>query len=288
VTDRQYDWVGSFLLVISLSAYALALTMSRGGSVLARISLLVGAGLGATLFWRTEMRAAAPLVPVATLRDPMLRSSLVASALVATVMMATLVIGPFYLSRALGLGPARVGLAMSVGPLITALCGVPAGRMVDRMGAARMTLSGLVAIVAGTLLLSSLPAAWGVMGYVVPLGIATAGYAVFQTANNAEVMANALEGQRGVIAGLFNLARNLGLITGASAMGAVFAIATHATDISNAAPAAVISGMRLTYLVGAALIVGATVAAASAQRFARPRAPATFAARDGLAVRDSM
>ena len=43
------------------------------------------------------------------------------SALVSTVIMATLVVGPFYLSRALGLDAARVGLVLSVGPLVAAL-----------------------------------------------------------------------------------------------------------------------------------------------------------------------
>ena len=60
------------------------------------------------------------------------------SALVSTVMMATLVVGPFYLSRALGLATALVGLVLSVGPLVAALTGVPAGRIADRFGAQRL------------------------------------------------------------------------------------------------------------------------------------------------------
>ena len=66
------------------------------------------------------------------------------SALVATVLMATLVVGPFYLSRALGLDAALVGIILSVGPLVVALTGVPAGRIVDRIGAQRMTIVGLI------------------------------------------------------------------------------------------------------------------------------------------------
>ena len=63
---------------------------------------------------------------------PVLSASLAMSALVSTVMMATLVVGPFYLSRALGLDAALVGLVLSVGPLVAALTGVPAGRIADR------------------------------------------------------------------------------------------------------------------------------------------------------------
>ena len=63
--------------------------------------------------------------------------------------------------------------------------------------------------------------------------------------------------QRGVISGMLNLARNLGLITGASVMGAVFALASAMIDITTARPEAVATGMRITFAVAAMLIVGA-------------------------------
>ena len=97
-----------------------------------------------------EARAASPLIRLAMLRDPALSAGLATSALVSTVMMATLVVGPFYLSRALGLDAALVGLVLSVGPLVAALTGVPAGRLVDRFGAQRMAIVGLGAMAAGS------------------------------------------------------------------------------------------------------------------------------------------
>src|SRR5271163_717178 len=84
------------------------------------------------------------------LRMPVLGARLSMSTLVATVMMATLVVGPFYLSRALGLDADLVGLVLSVGPLVAALTGVPAGRSVDRFGAQRITIVGLIAMAALT------------------------------------------------------------------------------------------------------------------------------------------
>ena len=53
-----------------------------------------------------ETRAASPLIQLAMFRDPALSAGLAMSTLVSTVMMATLVVGPFYLSRALGLDAA--------------------------------------------------------------------------------------------------------------------------------------------------------------------------------------
>jgi MFS family permease len=215
---------------------------------------------------RTERRAAAPLVRLETLRNPALGASLAMSAIVATVMMATLIVGPFYLSVSLGLDAALVGLAVSAGPIVAALTGVPAGRLADRFGARRVAIAGLGGIAAGSLVLAALPATFGVAGYVGPILAVTAGYALFQTANNTAVMADVGPEQRGVVSGMLNLSRNLGLVTGASVMGAVFALASGTAGAAR--PDAVASGMRITFAVAAALIAIA-LAIAFANRAAR-------------------
>ena len=75
------------------------------------------------------------------------------------------------------------------------------------------------------------------------------------TANYTAVMTHIDADQRGVISGLLNLSRNLGLITGAAVMGAVFAFGTASPDIIVAPPAAVAAGMRLAFTVAAVLVI---------------------------------
>jgi len=254
VDQQGVDVMGTLLLALTLAAYALAMTLGRGQMGMLNLILLLAAGLGAGLFVLVEARAASPLIRLAMLRDPVLKASLGMSGLVATVMMATLVVGPFYLSRALGLEAARVGLALSVGPLVAALMGMPAGRLTDRYGALRMTVLGLGGMAAGAVTLSLTPSTLGVGGYIVPIAVITAGYALFQAANNTAVMADIRAEQRGVISGMLNLSRNLGLITGAAGMGAVFAAAAATSEIATAQPEAVAAGMRVTFAVAAGLI----------------------------------
>ncbi|RUV42169.1 MFS transporter, partial [Mesorhizobium sp. M5C.F.Ca.IN.020.29.1.1] len=142
-TDRAgFDVVGTLLLALALGAYALAMTFGRGSFGPLNMALSVAAVFGAGFFVLVEARVASPLIRLAAFRNATLSTSLATSALVATVMMATLVVGPFYLSRALGLDAALVGVVMSVGPLVAALTGVPAGRIADRFGAGRMTIIG--------------------------------------------------------------------------------------------------------------------------------------------------
>ncbi|MDB5801280.1 MAG: major facilitator superfamily 1 [Rhodocyclales bacterium] len=272
-TDRiGFDKLGTLLLALTLAAYALAMTVNKGSFDPLNIALLLAAALGVGLFVLAEKNAegrnSAPLIRPAMFRDRVLSASLAMSALVSTVMMATLVVGPFYLSRALGLNTAVVGLVLSAGPLVAALTGVPAGRIADRFGAQRITLIGLAGMAVGAFVLSMLPITLGIPGYITPLAIITASYALFQTANNTAVMADVSPGQRGVISGMLNLSRNLGLITGASVMGAVFALAAATSDISTAQPAAVANGMRITFAVATALIVVALAIALASRRSA--------------------
>ena len=132
-----------------------------------------------------------------------------------------------------------------------------------------MTLVGLIGIAAGSFMLSMLPATLGIPAYIAPIVVITVGYALFQTANNTAVMTDIRPDQRGVISGMLNLSRNLGLITGASVMGAVFALAAATIDIKSARPEAVATGMWITFAVAAVLIVVALAIASVSHALSR-------------------
>ena len=190
---------------------------------------------------------------LASIVDRRLAASLAMSVIVATVMMATLIVGPFYLSQGLALGAAQVGLAMSAGPFAAAVAGVPAGRLVDRFGPHRITRIGLAGMTAGLLALAAAPRSFGVAGYIAAIAVVTVHYALFQTANNSSVMKAAPSESRGVLSGLLSLSRNLGLVAGASAMGAIFAFASSGSDVA--------AGMRTTFVVAAFLALAALAVA---------------------------
>lgn len=227
-------------------------------------------GLLAFALVSTQLRSparkpAAPLLRLHLFRDTALKASLFANWLVSTVAMTNLVVGPFYLSYGMKLEPGTVGVVLSVGPSVSALAGFPAGRLVDRFGPHRMTLAGLFGIALGDILLSRMPLSWGMVGFVLPMVMITASYALFQAANNTAVMQNLDPSVRGVISGTLSLSRNLGLTTGACLMGAVFAMAAGTSDISAASPNAVSAGMRGAYSVAATLMFSALLIVALAQ-----------------------
>lgn len=179
--------------------------------------------------------------PAATLSPRMPVAGLTMNILVTAVIMATLVVGPFYLAGTLALDAAAIGLVMACGPIVSVLTGVPAGRLVDRLGTHRITIAGLGGMVCGATGLAALPPSLGVAGYIAPLLVLTAGYALFQAANNTAVMARAADEQRGAVAGMLTLSRNLGLVSGNVVMGMAFTL----------------GGMRLSFAFGALLILAA-------------------------------
>ncbi|MEP0155400.1 MFS transporter [Pseudophaeobacter sp.] len=252
---RAMGWLGT------MSAIGTALGPSLGGVLIGWVGWhaiflvlvpvgLLAAGLALRLLPAVAPIGTTPRLNLSALGEGGVVAGLTANFLVANVMMATLVVGPFYLAVALGLQEAIVGLVMSVGPVLSICTGVPSGRLVDSWGGQRVLTLGLGTLAAGALSLSVLPATFGVVGYIAAIAILTPGYQMFQSANNVMVMADVSTDQRGAVSGLLGLSRNIGLISGASVMGAVFSAGVGSTAIEEAAEAAIVDGLRITFMLG--------------------------------------
>ena len=251
-TQVAFDFAGMLLLALSFGAFALSTTLGGAHPWWVSAALTALSVVGVAVFVFVERRTASPLVRLELLTEHGLGAALLALGLVSAIMMTTLIVGPFYLSDALGLGPVQTGLVMSIGPGIAALVGLPAGRLVDFAGSAKVMTSGLAGVTTGACLMTVLPGWFGLAGYIGGLALITAGYGLFQAANNTSVMAGARTDQRGLVSGLLGLCRNLGLIAGASLMGAVFATARHGLGRPEVAPGSG-SGLQVTFAVATAL-----------------------------------
>ena len=257
----RFDIRGTLILSISLAVFSLAMTVGEGRFDGYNVGLMAIAGLSVVLFVYSQKQVPSPLIQLTAFRNKVLSSGLIMNAIVATIMMSTLVVGPFYLSLTLGLSASFVGLVMSVGPVLSALSGVPAGRIVDRFGATSMVLVGLVLVATGSFALSQLPELIGVVGYIATLALLTPGYQLFQAANNTAVVLSASDDTQGVVSGMLGLSRNLGLIMGSSAMGAIFVMASGTSDIALADSLSVADGFQTAFRFAGGLAVVALVIA---------------------------
>lgn len=241
------DRIGTLLLAATLGAYALAMTFGRQGVTPLTLGLLVATGGGAVLFRAQQRRTLSPLLRLDLLHTPAVRTGTLLSLLVSVVVMTALVAGPFVLPGAFDLPPGTVGLVVAVGPITTALAGLPAGLAVDRFGPRTIIRIGLLGLLAGTGLLSVLPASAGAVGYALCLAVLTGGYALFQAANSTGTMAASPPDHRGVISALLTLSRNLGLTTGAALPGLIL------SGSLLSAPSA-LAGLHATFRVTAAVV----------------------------------
>lgn len=252
---KELDLLGILVLVIALCAYALATSGNATDILIHPMVLFAVALMAFALFVIVENRASSPLVPMMLLRDRRTCIGFVMNMIVGTVMMSTLVVGPFFLAFSLGLDVTLIGLVLAVGPAVSALSGVPAGRFTDRIGANRAVAIGLLQAVFGLLCLALLPRYSGVGGYVVALVVLTPAFQLFLAANNTLVLRDSDKEQRGRLSGLLGLSRNLGLMTGASAMPTLFVGFLGKGNIGDASVEDVAYAFSLTFVVAASLAV---------------------------------
>jgi MFS family permease len=129
---------------------------------------------------------------------------------------------PLFLYAKLGIGPARIGLIFGIGAVASMVLHPLFGRLVNRMGARRLTMIGLV-LVSCTLPLMSMT--WNyrsAVAFYLVSGSAMALVITPSLAYMAEATSGAGIGSFGVGYGLYNMAWGAGLLGGPALAGFLF------------------------------------------------------------------
>jgi MFS family permease len=174
------------------------------------------------------------------------------------VLFGVLLLVPFYLSRGLGFGAARAGLELMALPVALGLVAPLAGKISDRIGARRLTVSGMGIAAIGLLAVGLL--APGTPGLLLLLALIGGGLDLFTAPNNATIMGSVPPQQAGMASGVLNMSRGIGTALGLALTGLLFAVngnvgggaggAGHAFTVTAlvlagiAAGAGVVSGLR--------------------------------------------
>jgi EmrB/QacA subfamily drug resistance transporter len=149
---QKLDALGLALLSPGLAAlvYGLSETASNGGigSPQAWVPALAGLVLLAA-FVRHALRASQPLIDVRLFRERAVAAPAIAMVLFACAFFGAMLIVPLYYQVAHGLTALQAGLMVLPQGFGAAIMMVIGGRVVDKTGAKRVVLPGLVAIAAG-------------------------------------------------------------------------------------------------------------------------------------------
>lgn len=251
----RIDWAGIILLASVLSCYCIGMTMIEKRGITNPIVLLFLAAtiIGLFVFVHFQKKKAHPLLNISIFKNKLISRNLIATVLVYTVIITTVILPPFYLSKAAGYSPLKVGLMMSFGPLLTAAFSVYAGKIADKYGAKNVMFYAVVTIAAGCFCMSTISPAGNITGYLWRVGIIAMGLNFFKTPNNTVIMEVALPDQRGVLSSFLSLSRILGQITGTAVMGVIFAVLSGVSNTSNihSSPQTITYGFDKIFLINA-------------------------------------
>ena len=262
---ERLDWAGAVLGTAAIIAivYGLNGATTVASTPLRVILPLVGGFALLALFVAVERRIAAPLVPLSLFRRRALLGPNLVGFLHAAVTNTPFFFFTLYMQQIRGHSPFITGLAFLPTNLALVAGAALGGRGADRFGARRTMIGGMVLEVASLLLLARIAVAGSYWATLLPGLICEGlGLGIVQVAAVGAVTTGAAERERGLAAGLFNTAAQIGTAVGLSILVTI-ATARTGTLTDGAAPTAdgLVAGYRWAFLGGGVLaLIGLLVA----------------------------
>ena len=211
--------------------------------------------LGAA-FVAIERRAPQPLLDLRLFRSAALGFGCLAAALNFMAQYVVVFVTPFFLSRVLHEGPARVGLVLTAFPLTVFAVAPFAGALSDRIGTVALAAGGSSVCALACLLFAARPEGDGILPVILCLVVFGLGTGTFQSPNNSAVMGAAPREHLGVVSSLLGTSRSVGMVLGVAAAGAVLYAAVPASvlkapELGPSEAAAFSAGLRWAYAAAA-------------------------------------
>jgi EmrB/QacA subfamily drug resistance transporter len=289
------DVAGAALVTaaLMLGVYTIVGTVDHGwgsahtlGFGAAAVALLAG-------FVARQATASRPLVPLRIFGSRNVSGANVVQALMVAGMFGMFFMGTLYLQRVLGYDAVQTGAAflpVSVGIGVLSL-GFSA-RLITRLGARAVLLPGLVALVAGLLLLTRAPVGGDYVTDLLPaLVLLGVGAGIAFPALVTLAMSGATPADSGLASGLVNTTQQVG---GALGLAVLATLSTSRSDHlvaqGESAASALTGGYHLAFAIGAGLVIAAIVVAAlvlRSERIALQEAPAVEGTTEEIAYAEA-
>jgi len=289
--EHGVDWLGSVLVTASLmiGVYAIVQATNHGwGS-----SEVLGFGAVAVAlmaaFLTVEALIENPIMPLRILRLRGLIGASVVRGFLITGMYSTFFLGTLYLEHVRHYSALQTGLAflpwtMTVGALSL---GVTA-RLLNRFGALRVLLAGMVTVIVGLLLISTagvhtsfFPTIF-LAFFAIGLGIGSAFLPLLTIA-----MADVPAPDAGLGSGITNVSQQVAGALGIAVLGTIATSHSRALELAHRSLASsLVSGYHIAYVIGAASVVSGIVITFLVLRRPEASAPARAATDPDLMATD--
>lgn len=218
---RGLDLPGQVAAIVTLAALTFAIIESRSlgwssPAVLAGLALAIAA---AVAFVAVERRGAAPMLPLSLLRSRRFSSAAAAGLLISFAVYGQFFLFSLYFEDVRDLSALQTGLAFLPQPLVLALSGIPAGRLVARVGPRLpLTIGGTLAALGALVLLTVQPDT-SYLQIVVGLMLFGAGAGGVIPAVTAAAVSSVPSPQVGIAAAALNTSRQMGGVLGVAVLG---------------------------------------------------------------------
>ena len=251
LASHRFDLPSALMNAATFGLFIAALDgVAHGQSGWFAVPELVAAVAIGTAFVRRQLVLPGPMLPVDLFRRPIFSLSVATSICSFIGQTAPYVALPFLLQTVGGVSQIGTGLLMTPWPVAVALVAPISGRLSDRFSAGLLGGIGLGVMTAGLLALAFMPAhpAWWNVAW--RMGLAGAGFALFQAPNNRLLISSVPRERSGAGSGMLSTSRLIGQTTGAALVAICFALTEDAGTGQ---------GAQVAILLGAGFAAIATV-----------------------------
>ncbi|KQT53487.1 multidrug MFS transporter [Methylobacterium sp. Leaf456] len=222
---RAFDWTSAALNALTIGLLIVGLDglsdPNRRPYALAGLAVALVVG---TVFVRSQLGLARPLLPLDLLRIPAFALSMVSSVCAFAAQMTAYVALPFHFHDGLGLSVAQTGFLLTPWPLAIAVAAPLSGRLADRYPPGLLGALGLLLLAFGTASLALLTPEATTLDIVWRLTIAGLGFGLFQSPNNKIIITSAPRDRSGGASGMQSSARLVGQSLGAALVAVAFGL----------------------------------------------------------------
>lgn len=222
ITDTRkgenFDWTGAISFaagIISLMVLlnAIATEDLYSMEVLAAFAVMFSAFM--FLRWN-ERRQIDPMIDIGVFREPMFLLPLLSMILFFAAVFMLNITMPFYLEEVLEFTPLQVGAVMMITPVVMVVGSPIIGWLYDRSLWQYFSAAGLLIAFSALLM-----CAWAILSekleiIVFSMGLFAAGYSLFQSPNNIEIMRGLHKDRAAIASSIANTGRHFGMAIGAS------------------------------------------------------------------------
>lgn len=187
------------------------------------LAMIAAAGVVGVYFLRRQSRLPAPLFPVDLMRMPTFALAVWAAVAGCAGLSLMMVTAPFLLLEAFGRSPFEAGMLMTAWPAAIFLVAPIVGRLIGRVHSGVLGGIGMLTMALGLVAMALLPEQPSNLDIAWRLGLAGAGFGMFQAPNNHAIVVSPPANRAGVASGMVGTSRLAGMTVGAVIVAQIFA-----------------------------------------------------------------